>query len=343
MLRGIERKMKAALLYGKHDMRIVEIPTPKVGPDEFLIKVKAAKVCPTDIRKYNLGAEDEKIGPGKLELPANLCHEYTGDIVEIGVNVKDYKKGMRVTGFGFSGNAEYSLITRALMDLDWFEGGILELPENVSYEEGTFVTPLSECIHAVIDQAECQFGDTIVIVGAGQMGLMQTWVAKASGATTIVTDVVESRLEMAREFGADYVINPLKADVEGLVKRVTHGNMANCAIATISAPDTIKQAINITGTHGRIVLFGGAPKGLTMTFDPNWIHYAERTLVGCEGIGLGKSHNPKRRVQALKILSEKKIPIGKLIPKTFPLEEITKVYEMIMKKEIQTAVIKIAD
>lgn len=325
--------MKAALLFEKDDMRIVDIPMPTIGSTDVLLKVRAAKVCPTDIRKYRLGSKDARIH----SLPMNLCHEYTGDVMEVGEKVTHIKKGMRLAGVGFKGNTEYVKLEWPQIDPAGLYAAV-EIPENVSYEEGTFVTPLSENMHCVLDQAACKFGDTTVIVGAGQMGLMQANVAMWTGATVIVTDINEERLKTAKEFGADYTINPAKENVVEVVKKITGGSMADSAIATLGNPIVIKQAIDVTRPSARIVIFGGAPAGTIMQFDPNDIHYSEKILIGCEGIGVPPFRRFERRVQAVQHLKKKRIDLSKIIT-VMPMGDIVKAYEMIEKQKILTAVL----
>ena len=318
--------MKEALLYEKHDVRIVDNPIPTIGPSEILLRVRAAKICPTDVRKYNLGSSDTRI----RSLPMNLCHEYTGDIVDVGESVKDFKKGMRVTGYGFKGNAEYVKL-EADSSNPYFKNAILELPPNVTYEEGAFVIPFSECLHSVVDQANLRFGDTIVIVGAGHMGLQHVNIAHWSGAYVIAVDLMEERLDVALELGADAVINGDKENVVEEVKKLTHGELANCSIATLGIPSVIKTSIDVVGHNGRIVLFGGSPTGTIMQFNPNDIHYSEKIMIGIEGIGVGSNRHPERRPQALRHIASGKIDLNKLITKVMPMTEIVEAYEMINK------------
>ena len=318
--------MKEALLYEKHDVRIVDSPIPTIGPNDILLKVRAAKVCPTDVRKYNLGSSDTRI----RSLPMNLCHEYAGDIVEVGENVKDLKKNMRVTGYGFKGNAQYVKLETNSSN-PYYKNAILELPSNVSYEEGAFVIPFSECIHSVVDQANLRFGDTIVVVGAGHMGLQHVNIAHWSGAYVIAVDLIDERLDLAKKLGADVVINGAKENVVEEVKKLTHGEFANCSIATLGIPSVIKQAIDVTGHNGRIVLFGGSPTGTIMQFNPNDIHYDEKIMIGIEGTGVGTNQHTERRPQALRHIASGKIDLQKLITKVMPMADIVEGYEMINK------------
>ena len=167
--------MKAAVLYGKNDLRIVEVDKPKIGPTDILVKVKACAVCPTDIRRYRTGSRKVHGQDRTFNFPLNSGHEWTGEVVEVGEGVKGFRKGMRISAGGvFGGYAKYTSVPQHFIRLDM----VLELPDNVSYEEGTFVEPLADCIHAVRDRSKVKAGDTIAIIGAGQMGLQQLMVAK---------------------------------------------------------------------------------------------------------------------------------------------------------------------
>lgn len=325
--------MKAALLYEQDDLRIVEVPVPAIGPKEILMKVRAAKVCPTDIRKYRMGSKDRNV----RNLPMNLCHEWAGDVVEVGAEVAKVQKGMRLVGMGMVGNAEYAKVDARFLDPS-VAFRVIELPESIPYEMGAFTVPLSENMHSVIDQAQCKFGDTIFIAGAGSMGLMQANVARWVGATVIVSDINESRLEVAKEFGADYVVNPAKENPVEAVRKITGGSMADCAVSTLGNPVVIKQAIDVTRTSARIVIFGGAVPGTIMQFDPNDIHYTEKMLVGCEGPGQGPNRHLERRAHAVQHILKKRIPLEK-IATIMPLTDIVKAYEMIEKQQLHTAVL----
>ena len=171
------------------------------------------------------------------------------------------------------------------------------------------------------------------------MGIMQVNIAHWCGAYVIAVDLVDERLEVAKEFGADAVINASKENVVERVKELTDGKMANCSIATIGSPPVIQSAIDVTGHHGRIVLWGGAPTGTIMQFDPNDIHYAEKYLIGVEGIGVGSKRHPERRVQAVNHIASGKIDVKKLIYKVMPMTDIVEAYDLIKSGKALTIVI----
>ena len=320
--------MKAALLYGKGDLRLVEVDTPKIGPNDILVKVKVCAVCPTDIRKYRTG---NHLVTG---FPMNLGHEWTGDVVKVGDNVKGFRKGMRIIGAGFAGYAEYAKIPRTYRKL----GMVLEIPDNVSYEEGTFLEPLADCIHAVKDQAEAKAEDTIMIIGAGQMGLQLLMVAKCIGATVIVSELMEKRVEYAEKFGADYVINASKENPVETVKKLTKGWGADSVIISIGRPLAIEQGLKMVKKGGRVVIFGGAPEGSIVRLDPNIIHYGEVTLTGSFWVGATEI-NIKLYQEALSLIASKRVPVAKLITHRFTLDEIHKAFQVQENKEGLKAVI----
>jgi L-iditol 2-dehydrogenase len=312
--------LKAVLLYGKQDLRYVDVPKPKVGPTDVLVRVKACGICPTDLRKYQMGTEGSPYLPG---FPFNMGHEWTGDVVEVGELVTFPEAGMRVRSAGWAGYAEYALIntyefanrgTRIADD-------VVVLPDNVSYEEGSFVEGVSVGMHAVIDQAKAQLGDCLVIIGSGQMGLQQVSIAKLVGATVVSSDTLDWRLEYAKKFGADYVINPSRDDPAHVVKEITGGRMADAVIVTVGLPDAILQGLNVVGDRGRVVLFGGAPMGTKVSLDPNMIHYGEKTLIGCGYWSLYSN-------RAIGLISSHKVPVRELITHRFPLAKTEEAFRL---------------
>lgn len=318
--------MKEVILYEKQDLRVIDSPKPKCGPGDVLAKVRACAICPTDLRKYSLGT----IGSPLIHLPMNMGHEWTGDIVEVGEGVEYPKVGMRVRGsFGVGAYAEYNLMSlqRLARSGRPIEDMVVEMPDNVSYPEGTFIENIEICMHAVIDQAQGSLGKTIVIIGAGQMGLTQVMIGKLIGATVIVTELVDWRLELAKKYGADYVINTGKEDPVEAIKKITNGRMADGAVITVGVPAAILQGLNVLGRNGRAVLFGGATLDTTVTFNPNLIHYGDRALVGCSG-GV-----PRGRL-AMNLIASGKIPVRGLISHTFKLEELPEAFKQISENKL---------
>jgi L-iditol 2-dehydrogenase len=304
--------MLSALLYGIKDLRLVKLPIPSVSSNDVLVKIKKCAICPTDVRKYNF----ENYYP--LKFPINPGHEWSGEIVEVGKNIKHIKKGIRVSGEGFIGYAEYGKVTGQEMEF------LTILPDEVDYEEGTFLEPMSDCIHGLVNRGKVKLGDVVVIVGAGPMGLQCTSLAKMIGAKVIVCEYLSERRKLALEFGADFVLNPQNNRIQDQIKKINYGKLANVALVTISSSSAINEGIFSVGERGKVVIFGGGPKGTSITIDPNWIHYNEISVIGSEWIGVNNYVNSKIYHIALEIIRSKKIPIKKLISATYPLNLIHK-------------------
>lgn len=315
--------MKAALLYDIGDLRVVDIPKPEPTPDEVLVRVTVCAVCPTDIRKYRVGNH------GVLKFPFNLGHEWVGEVIEVGDRVHDVAVGTRVVGGGYAGYAEYAPLGGQVLRIT--DNHPLIIPDHVSDEEATFVEPLADCIHAVMDQARVRLGDTVLILGAGQMALQQVMIAKAVGATVIVSEPIAERRAHAKQFGADHVVDGAE-DVVTQVKELTEGRGADAAIVTIGAPPAMLTAIDAVRAQARVVLFGGFDRGVTVTLDPNTIHYKELEVVGSEWIGLPPRANFGLYELALRLIAQRKIPVADLITHRMPLGQIQEAFDAILSR-----------
>lgn len=307
--------MKAALLYGVKDLRLVELPRPEVGPGEVLVRVSRCGICPTDLRKYRSGDN------GTLTLPMNLGHEWVGRVVEVGAEVSDFYPGLRVIGDTYSGYAEYALISAQTRSLS-FPGGPLHIPETVSDDALTFVEPLADCLHALLDQAHLQAGQSVVICGAGQMGLQLTAVAHHLGARVAVSEPLEQRRRLAGEFGAEQLIDPSQQDVVEQTLAFTAGRGADAVIVAIGIPSLVNEALRMARPRGRVILFAGFERPAKVELDPNLIHYHEIILTGSEWIGTQPYHRPELYQQAVDLIAAGVVPVERLISGRFPLDQI---------------------
>lgn len=327
--------MKEMLLYGIGDLRMVESLSPRVDASEVLIEVRSCGVCPTDARKFRTGNH------GLLRFPFNMGHEWAGDIVEVGENLRgQFEVGIRVHGSTYGGYAEYVKVGALRSEVDPMPGIslIFELPDGVSYEEATFAEPLADCIHAIKDQAQVSIGDWLVIVGSGQMGLQQIMVAQQMGANVIVTELLPERMELAKEFGANHVLDAGRGDVVEEVNEITEGG-ADAVILTIGQPYALEPALRMANTGGRIVLFGGFPHGSNVTFDPNIIHYNELKLIGSEWVGAVPHLHLEHYDLALALIAAQAVPVERLITHRYRLEDLEEALEAVGDNEALKAVV----
>lgn len=337
--------MRAVRLYGAKDLRVDDVEKPVVDADEFLIRVKAATVCATDIRIYTYGDP-------RVRFPRILGHEFAGDIVEVGANLKGFlEAGMRVTvnpnmycgrcRYCVTGRHELCELRYALgIDVDgalaeylkvpseaFRTGGVCEVPDHISYEEAALVEPLSACLHGQ-EFAQTKVGDIVAVIGAGPIGLMHIIVSKAIGASkVIVSEVDEERLKEAANFGADYIINPLKEDLPSKVNQITGGHGADVVIVAVGSPAAQQQALYIAAKGGRINFFGGLPAGKdTVSLNTNLIHYREIFVLGTSSQSIWDFR------KTLELVSAGVLKVKPFITHRFSLEDTAKAFEIASSK-----------
>ncbi|MFQ5758305.1 MAG: zinc-dependent dehydrogenase [Candidatus Bathyarchaeia archaeon] len=258
--------MRAAVYYNNNDIRIEEIPKPKIGPEELLVKAMACGICGSDVMEwYRI-----------RKAPRVLGHEMTGEIVEVGENVKNFKIGDRVfvshhvpcntcryclsgqhtacetlhtTNFDPGGFAEYIRVPPINVDR-----GTFILPEEVSFEDGTFIEPLG-CVLRGQRRAQVQPGHTVLVIGSGISGLLHIQLARVLGAARVIaTDINEYRLKAARRFGADTVIHA-EEDVPARLRQVNENRLADRVIVSTGAPSALTQALQSVDRAGTIIYF----------------------------------------------------------------------------------------
>lgn len=308
--------MKAALLFGLQDLRLVDAPIPKVGPKSVLIRVDACGICPTDIRKYHT------IYSGKLNLPENLGHEFVGTVIEVGEEIKNISQGTRIVGDGFAGYAEFALLDLSI-EPPLHIPDPLVIPQDVCDNAATFIEPLACCLHATIDRANLSEGQTVLIVGGGTMGQLLTITAKNIGAKVILSEPYQLRREMALSLGAERVIDPQKDDLVKSVLALNDGKPVDVTILTIGNPKSVQECIDIVKPCGRVVLFGRFPHGAKIEIDSHRIYRDEIQVLGSYWVGGANScANMNHYRKAMDLLIEGFAPVEKLVSGVFPLSKI---------------------
>lgn len=324
--------MKAAVFYGKEDIRVENRDLREPGEGEVVIQIKAAGVCGTDMHIFQ-GAP----GASDCNPPVVLGHEFSGVISRVGNGVTKWKTGDRVTadpsilcnkcvpcltgrphfcesytatGVNFDGAfAEYCVV---------HEKQLFKLPDNVSFEEGAMCEPLGCCLHG-IDIAAIRTGDHVMIIGGGTIGLIMLQLANMAGAGTL--SVVEPQTEKRRKaanLGADYTINPIKEDVRTLVKAGKIPDV-DVTIECCGSSVTMKNAIDYLGRGGTAVLFGVSSPDCTIELHPFDLFRREITI---------KSSfvNPYCHGRAAGLLATRKLHLKELVSDLIPLDEIDKAF-----------------
>ncbi len=298
--------MKAAVVHQKNEIRIDDVPRPRAGRGEIVVKVRASGICATDVKILS--------GAGiPAELPAILGHEVAGTVVDLGgeTDCAGLHIGQRVAvypiaacgrclyclqgrnslclqehglGHGDDGGfAEYVKIPREIVRL----GGVVDIGD-MPFDLAAMIEPTSCCI-AAAEQCGTNTGDTVVVVGAGPLGLLHTIVSTDLGAEVVCVDVNEGRLNKALKLGAKRVVNPNLEDTAAVVGELT-GIGADVVIAAVGIPQVMERYLPLVRNGGVFNIFGGTPRGETMTVDPRWVHYGEIVLTGTFASSVSQFH-----------------------------------------------------
>jgi len=321
--------MKRAILQGPRDFRVEEVSDPKAGPDDIIIRPKAIGICGSELPLFERGLPEAAVKERGLEAVsmAMLGHEWSGEVVEVGANVTDVKVGDRFLQAGYGGFLEYYVTQRRP----------LRLPDELSYEVGATVEPTSIAMKAAM-KTEPKPGDTVAIVGAGLIGQAAWQIFKKMGVSkVIVSDVAKRRLEVARDMGADVVIDAAKEDPVEKVLEITSGEGVDIAAIYTDSPVAYRQAFEmvrggplyhtlvmqkpVTNPEGgKIVMVAGSPP-------PDWrppIMQKELTVRGSWG---GKMQ------EALEFVRTGKVNTKPLITHEFPMDDINEAFETQLKRD----------
>ncbi len=319
--------MRVAMYYSNRDIRIEEMPKPKIGPGELLIRVEASGICGSDVMEwYRIN-----------RTPLVLGHEIAGTVEEAGEGVKIYKKGDRVacahhvpcgkcyyclaghetvcdtlrkTNFEPGGFCEYLRLPKINVDY-----GVLSLPHALSFEEATFIEPLA-CVIRGQRLAGMKPGITILVVGSGIAGLLHIHLAKVMGAGRIIsTDILEYRLNAAKKFGADVSVNAREYSVE-MLRSLNQGRLADLVIVSTGSLSAIGQALESVERGGKILFFAPADKDLKVPFPFNELFW--RTEISLASSYAGAPLDYK---QALDLIASKKLNLLSMITHRLSLSE----------------------
>jgi L-iditol 2-dehydrogenase len=315
-------------------VEFTDVPKPRIQPEEVLIEVKAAAICGSD-----LGIYDYTPAYSKMKLPVVMGHEFAGRVVEVGVKVNDYSVGNRVlaesvkacgsciycrtnhanlcdasTLFGIhtdGGFAEYIAVPAALLH---------RLPDQLTYQEGALIEPLSNSLHFVKDCTPVKLGDLTIVQGCGPIGLFSAQLFRLAGADVMITGVgVDAeRFRIAEAMGFE-AVNIEKTDLVELVMDRTKGRGADIAFVATGSPPAVAQASQIVKKRGHITVIGifGRPVEIPMTT----IVRREITLTGAYDA------KPENFEQSIKLAETGTIKVRELITHQLPLEKATEAFE----------------
>jgi L-iditol 2-dehydrogenase len=325
--------MKVAMYYGQRDMRIEEVPTPKIGRGEVLVEMKACGICGSDLMDWYL----------KNRAPLVLGHEPSGVIVEKGEDVENFDVGDKVfvhhhvaclkchyclheeytlceqfhkTNIVPGGFAEYFKVPAPNLNLD-----TLKIPDGISFDEATLIEPVGCCLRA-IKKCGIRKGDSVAIVGAGTTGIIHTVLAKVFGAgKVIISDLIDFRLRTAQKFGADIAVNPLNTSLNEVAKAETDGRGVDLAIVTAPSLEAYKAGLSACRKGGKLCVFAPTEPGKFLEISPKQLFFNELHIIP----SYSTSHVETR--EALELIKSGKIRVRDLITHRFPLVDAAKAFK----------------
>ena len=292
--------MKRAIITAKETVELQEFPLPEIRDDQVLVKVKACGLCTRCGECYYCQrGEDNMCLSGGDNPPAN-------------------------TLWGPGGLSEY-------MVAEGYQ--VYKVRDDLDFAEGTLAEPLA-CVLRSVQKSNTAYGDTVLITGAGVMGLLHVKVAKLSGLRVFITEVDEGRKKAALEMGADVVIDPVKEDVVARVRELTDGLGAQACFYTAGGARAAEQGINSLCKGGTIVFYGAIyPKG-PMSIDPNKIHYDEINFTGLS------STTKESFRESARLLSEKLIDVRPFVSEEYPFAEIDHAFRRAVSPETYRVVVR---
>jgi L-iditol 2-dehydrogenase len=346
--------MLAAVLHGKEDLRLERIPVPPVGAGEILVRVGAALTCGTDLKVYRRGYHATMLKP-----PVVFGHELAGLVAAVGRGVTKFAVGDRVAPMNsapcdacyFCLHSQQNLCANLLFNNGAYaeymrvparivEKNTLLIPEAVPLEYAALTEPLA-CVVQGFNETGAQAGDTIVVIGAGPIGLMFIQVAHLRGLRVIAVVKRDDQIAAARLFGASEVVQKSDGvDTVAAVRSLTgDARGADVVIEAVATPATWESAVAMVRKGGVVNFFGGPPKGTVVSLDTNRLHYGDITLRA------SFHHTPASCAAAFALVCDGKFKASEFITRTAKLDEVPAVFARMMTRsadsiaDIKTAVL----
>jgi L-iditol 2-dehydrogenase len=324
--------MLAVRFYSPGQLKAEQVPIPRAGRGELVVRSAVALTCGTDVKMY-------KRGHPLAKLPEIIGHEFAGTVVEVGEGIKRFMKGMRVVaansapcskcffcqrkqpnlcehlnesiiGFTWPGTyAEFVRIPEKIVNQNTFQ-----VPDGTPLENVASLEPLSCVVHGW-DLVRFDPGGTVVIIGGGPIGLLHVQLAKLHGAKQVIlTDIVKDRLSEARNIGTDLTINSSESNLLKEILNLTGSRGADLVIEAVGRKETWESTTPLVRKGGTILLFGGCPAGSEATFSADKMHYGELQIQGAF------HHTPAAVERAFNLISSGQVAIKPIISHQMPLE-----------------------
>lgn len=327
--------MKASVCYKQNDLKTEDLPIPEISDNEVLIKMLACGLCGTDI---------QKIRGDTVNKPTVLGHEVVGEIVKKGKNVSKFEIGDRVITAihvpcftcHYCNKGHYTICEQfRTNNID--PGGFAEfirIPElhlnhlthkvsnNVTDEEATLIEPIACCLHG-LKQADIRPNDSVLIMGAGTIGILHAQLAKIKGANkVIVSDMSEFKLQKALKVGCDYAINIKEKNIIDEVNKITDGQGVDVIVIAAGVSSLVADAVNMVRRAGKIIVFSGFDKNKLVTLDVSRFFKDEISIIGTYSV------TPYEFPEALDLLEKRKLNTKEMITHVYPLNKLSEAIDI---------------
>jgi L-iditol 2-dehydrogenase len=348
--------MTAAVLYGKEDLRLEQVPVPRAEAGELVLQVGAALTCGTDLKVYRRGYHAMMLNP-----PIPFGHELAGTVAEVGAGVREFTVGDRVVALNsapcdlcfFCQQGQQNLCEDLLFNNGAYAEFIriparivakntLRVPGVVPFEYAALTEPLACVVRGLEESgagAKDGPGHSMIVIGAGPIGLMFMQVAALSGVHVIAVVKRDDQVETAKLFGAEQVVQTREGvDTVAAARALTpEGRGADVVIEAVATPMTWEWAVDMVRKGGVVNFFGGPPSGTKVTLDTNRLHYGDITLKA------SFHHTPSNCRTAFGLITSGRFKCAETITGRAGLEEVPTLFGRMMERtggsrEIKTAV-----
>lgn len=345
------RTMTAAVLYGMEDLRLERVAVPEPGSGEVVLRVGAALTCGTDLKVYRRGYHAMMLKP-----PMLFGHEVAGVVSAVGEGVRGIREGDRVVAlnsapcdrcywcrkgqqnlcedllFNNGAYAEYLRVPARIV-----EKNMLHIPSGVPFEHAALTEPLA-CVVRGMEESAALPGDSMVVIGAGPIGLMFMHVAELYGMRVTAVVKREDQAAAARLFGASEVVQiNLMEDVVEAVRDLTPGGRGvDVAIDAVALPETWEQAVAMVRKGGVVNFFGGPPSGTVVGLDTNRLHYDDITLKA------SFHHTPLSARTAFRLVTSGRFRCAEYITGRAELAEVPEIFQRMVTRSERRAMAEAA-
>lgn len=327
--------MRAVVFLGQKDIEVQQCPDPVPGEGEVLVEVEACGICGSDLHAYKTGM----YAPGLI-----IGHEFSGMVKAVGLGVTRFKPGDKVTANSGLGCGQCFLCRSGKENLceKSFRLGVTEdgamaemvkvpeaslyhIPDSLPVKEACLTEPFSIALHG-LDQSQFRPGDRVVIIGAGSIGLCLLQVLKLAGAGAVwVTEPNAFRADIARQFGADLVLNPQKTNPFSVLSDLTSGMMPDIVFECVGLPETVAQAPGLVRRGGQVVILGICDQAVEMDF----LNVISNEL----DIQTAYYSRASDFEKAIHFMAKGSLRAGPLITSQVPLERVKESFESLLSPD----------